>query len=296
MLEQTYHLELITPCFCAGANQEAAEIRAPSIRGKLRWWFRVLGGDRDQEAEAFGSTTGDSGAASAVIIRTSSEPKAQWAPIALRPNSNTGYLLYFAKASGNGIRWRNTGAVSQESSFLLRILWRRSVTEPVRELFDLALDCFLMLGSLGLRSTRGLGSFETTEKPFTLTAYESLLRRIKERQPTFVAHQATFKGPREAIIEALGAQLRGLRRGCSAGSPQNPVATPLGSSSPRQASAVHLRPIKLGPNEFGIIVFEAPAERVLGPDSRPRAPRLGRGLPAPEDPAQRRGSGGPHRR
>ncbi|TAE90912.1 MAG: type III-B CRISPR module RAMP protein Cmr1 [Verrucomicrobia bacterium] len=44
MIISHYQLEIITPCFCAGADQGIAEIRAASIRGQLRWWFRVLGG------------------------------------------------------------------------------------------------------------------------------------------------------------------------------------------------------------------------------------------------------------
>ena len=66
MNRTTFHLEFVTPCFLAGANQQAApEWRAASIRGQLRWWFRavaggVLGGDlkrtKAAEAEVFGST------------------------------------------------------------------------------------------------------------------------------------------------------------------------------------------------------------------------------------------------
>lgn len=68
MKSETFHLELITPCFCGGAEPEKqAEIRAPSIRGQLRWWFRTLGGFKslapmpvhEQEAMVFGSTAGD---------------------------------------------------------------------------------------------------------------------------------------------------------------------------------------------------------------------------------------------
>ena len=69
MNTETFHLELITPCFCGGAETERrAEIRAPSIRGQIRWWFRTMGGFksldargmpvRDQEAMIFGSMAG----------------------------------------------------------------------------------------------------------------------------------------------------------------------------------------------------------------------------------------------
>ncbi|MCL2104631.1 MAG: type III-B CRISPR module RAMP protein Cmr1 [Kiritimatiellaeota bacterium] len=44
MILYTNRLSFITPTFLAGANQNTPEIRASSIRGQLRWWFRVLGG------------------------------------------------------------------------------------------------------------------------------------------------------------------------------------------------------------------------------------------------------------
>ena len=47
-------IELLTPTFCRGAYQDTPEIRVPSIRGMVRWWFRALGGSADDEKSAFG--------------------------------------------------------------------------------------------------------------------------------------------------------------------------------------------------------------------------------------------------
>src|ERR1043166_7335138 len=47
-------IQLLTPCFCRGAYRDQPEIRAPSIRGMVRWWFRALGGTPDQEKALFG--------------------------------------------------------------------------------------------------------------------------------------------------------------------------------------------------------------------------------------------------
>ncbi len=57
------HLELLTPAFLAGANQQAVELRAASIKGLLRWWWRASEGHRfpssielaKAEAKLFGS-------------------------------------------------------------------------------------------------------------------------------------------------------------------------------------------------------------------------------------------------
>lgn len=56
-------LETVTPVFLAGANQREVEVRSPSIKGVLRWWWRASEGHRfsspatlaEAEAHLFGS-------------------------------------------------------------------------------------------------------------------------------------------------------------------------------------------------------------------------------------------------
>jgi len=65
MFRAELELEAITPIFMRGADQTKAEIRAPSIKGLMRWWFRALAGNyfgneidklRKAEENVFGST------------------------------------------------------------------------------------------------------------------------------------------------------------------------------------------------------------------------------------------------
>lgn len=290
MITQPYHLTFITPCFCAGANPSVAEVRAPSIRGKLRWWFRVLGGSSEQEAQVFGSIAGDAGSASALMVRVADvKVQQQWQPVHFTGGSNTGYILYFAQASQNKARWMPGGALPSGASFELQLTWRRPVPEAAREVFELTLEAFLLLGALGLRNSRGLGCFTCAERPFTEDVFHSLLKAIRTKSPGFLAGLGEFCGPEKQLLEALGGQLRGLRKGYSAGPPHRPTQTPLGSSKPRQASAVYLRPVKPEQDKFRIVVFEAPAEKVLGRESRQGAPRLGAGVPPSAQAPQRGG-------
>ena len=72
MEEIIFELETVTPLFIAGADQRNIEnegLRAPSLRGLLRWWFRALAGNytgndimslKRAEDEIFGSTTSKS--------------------------------------------------------------------------------------------------------------------------------------------------------------------------------------------------------------------------------------------
>lgn len=284
MKTESYNLKFITPCFCAGADQSVAEIRAPSIRGKLRWWFRVIGGNSEQEAEVFGSVASDFGNASALGVRVRSEGITEkWCQIEFSGMSNTGYVLYFAKAAAEGARWVPTGAIPVGTTFELQLIWRRTVSAPAQEFFDRALESFLLLGSLGLRSSRGLGCFECLEHPFKTQDWPDLMDRVRERADGFLGEIGEFSGGENEILEGLGAQLRGLRQGgFSAGPPGSSNPTPLGSSSrPRQSSAVYLRPVRVEEGKYRIVVFEAPGDKVLGPQSRRKAPRLRNGLPMP---------------
>ena len=44
MYKAEFEVEAITPIFIRGADQRKAEIRASSIKGLMRWWFRALAG------------------------------------------------------------------------------------------------------------------------------------------------------------------------------------------------------------------------------------------------------------
>lgn len=58
----TFTCETITPMFLSGANGQTPELRAPSIKGALRFWWRALNGHlpleelKRQEGEIFGNT------------------------------------------------------------------------------------------------------------------------------------------------------------------------------------------------------------------------------------------------
>ena len=282
----SYNLQFITPCFCAGAEQSVAEVRAPSIRGKLRWWFRVLGGNVVQENEVFGSISDKLCKSSALIVRVVLPDKLpDWQPSKFRSESNTGYLLYYAKASGDGVRWNPAGAIPCGVSFELQVLWKRKVSVAVEKLFNLALDSFLLFGSLGLRSTRGLGCFETKEFVFNETNFASVESRILACSPVFKFQRSSVSCGSADLLDRVGAQLRGLRKGCPAEKFKRPNPSPLGISNPRQTSAVYLRPVKVDLDRCDIVVFEVPACKVLDTSCRRSAPLIGNGLPLPLDKA-----------
>lgn len=80
-IEATYRV--VTPLFCAGADQRRAEVRLPSFKGMLRFWWRALAWSRmdgnlnavrEQEDSLFGSAGGGQSRLS-IQLSMNREPK-----------------------------------------------------------------------------------------------------------------------------------------------------------------------------------------------------------------------------
>jgi hypothetical protein len=178
---ETFHLELITPCFCGGAEPEKqAEIRAPSIRGQLRWWFRTLGGFqslaarglsvREQEAYIFGSTAGDEGKAGKLIVRViSPQPRSERAKaddLGAGMNTPLGYALFPLRPFGDNDGKK--GKLAEGAQFSVSIHWRgkTDVWDSVRALVAV----WGHLGCLGFRGRRGFGALRLIAPSISLRA------------------------------------------------------------------------------------------------------------------------------
>lgn len=279
MTRRSYTLEIITPCFCAGGDQGIAEIRPASIRGQLRWWFRVLGGTAETEREVFGGIAG-SASASRVTIRVSSQRLLHnWHLPTVSPNDPASYVWYFASVSGKetgagaratGPRWKSAGVLAPKSTFKLEILQRQILWPENQTRFDLAIRCFLELGSMGLRISRGLGAFVCHEHPFS----DSIFTDLQNAGFRTELRPESFRDLND-VVKTIGSLVKGTRKakGWKVDSMSaRPVSTPspFGTSDPRQTSAVYFRPIRKDPrtDSFQLVVFEAPQQRVLAPQSR----------------------------
>jgi len=163
MIFQSHTLEVITPCFCGGAEPaQRAEIRPASIRGQLRWWFRVLGGFKalpnqsveQQEAMIFGSTAGDEGQAGMLTCRVkSTSTSASYPEPAMQ--SPEGYFLF-------PLRNIPRHQIPPGQRFELHFMWR-GAPHLIEDLTALAI-VFGNLGSLGFRSRRAMGAL-TLQNP-----------------------------------------------------------------------------------------------------------------------------------
>lgn len=145
MTSYSYRIKLITPLFSKGSYDDRPEIRPPSIRGQLHWWFRALGYNYQDEKAIFGGVHGGA-IASKVMVRVGGI-KGETDEVNTLPHKTGG------QASP---KW----AYKPGTAFDLHISERLGgLSEKHHVAFQRALETWLLLGTLGLRSTRAAGSF-----------------------------------------------------------------------------------------------------------------------------------------
>jgi CRISPR-associated protein Cmr1 len=171
----TVTYRVVTPLFCGGAGGNTAEVRLPSFKGVLRWWWRALAWSRlDGKLEEvqrvedalFGSAGGGQ---SKVVMRLASSSAQK--PIELG-SSLTIHGQPKGKLVGDGARYfgygvmgafgANAGKLSRAClpvpfEFTLE-LRTRGLAPLERDLFLDSLRAVGLLGGMGAKSRKGYGS------------------------------------------------------------------------------------------------------------------------------------------
>lgn len=270
MIRKIYHIEFLTPCFCAGEEQARAELRPSAIRGQLRWWFRCLGGSPSEERATFGGLHGDEPVASTFSIRARVEPGAgekDWhlpTNIPRQGMEARTYLLGFF--CGRTRRLQAGGALPPGSKAIVELaFWR-----PRTPKFEQTLRIFFSIGALGFRTTRAAGALVSVEHSLSSEAWNALATELRATGFTVALAPPVFEEWVQ-LIRYAGDLLKNKLRskeglGLSAGrNGSNPNA--LGSAEPRQASVVHLRPVRID-RQLRLALIEAPHARILGQPAR----------------------------
>jgi CRISPR-associated protein Cmr1 len=167
-----FECEVITPMFLGGADGKSAELRAPSIKGALRFWWRAMNGHlplkelHEREAEIFGGS-GDKQGRSKVIVRVvpvsikkSSSPlsgKIAENPSWYRTDIRADVLRYltlgtFAMGENHG----NHEYFEPSSKFNVAFSF---IASNYQKEINLAFHLLSSFGGLGSKSRNGLGSF-----------------------------------------------------------------------------------------------------------------------------------------
>lgn len=180
-MNRTIDIEFITPLFSHGAT-DLPEIRPASIRGQLHAWFRIVGGDIEAERRVFGGIkqknadsrrmpSKEEAMASKIVVRVCNvDGRVRDLPT-LPHKSEKEQQAYLRKAYDAGTKCR------------IMIMDRLGdLSESDEMLLNRAVDAWLLMGTLGYRSTRAAGSFvwcdESFPMPLEPLAYQDACRDL----------------------------------------------------------------------------------------------------------------------
>lgn len=154
MTNETYALRLLTPCFNGGAEPNSfAELRTPSIRGKIRWWFDKSTPTQDVQ-QLFGGIAGTA-CRSSVTFRLAESSSSQL-KVSMLPHKNQGVP--------------RPALPPQDFDLICRCQ-----DETFAEV-DRAVRIWVLLGTIGARGNRAAGSVWFREgAPNSVTALRDTL-------------------------------------------------------------------------------------------------------------------------
>lgn len=205
---------IVTPMFIGDAKQEAHDVRPPSLKGALRFWWRALNwgrmlatvsGDTDKalialhnrEAKLFGLAAGDKTGGQGVFLLTLKQAvkaEDQGFP------SMSGAQLYLLGQGLGSFKEGNhtTRSALISGTFSASLIFRPDTKAEDQQSVAEALFAFGLLGGLGSRARHGMGSVSLTgwqggefSVPQTTADYgkaiKGLLTHLPETLPPFTA-------------------------------------------------------------------------------------------------------------
>jgi CRISPR-associated protein Cmr1 len=191
MNKVSFELEVVTPLFLGGADGKTAELRPPSIRGAMRFWFRammggIVGGDIEALKKLEADVFGDTDKASRIILRLSSVNlnKDNYNPL---PHKTTGFKFEGFKP---------------DQRFNLHFSVRNPKDLPKLEIAILSFLLLINLGGLGKRSRRGFGSLRIIKSEGDL---DKQIKSLLDSQPK--SHKE-LEDKLEELIKLAGSKSR----------------------------------------------------------------------------------------
>jgi len=159
----TRNFTFLTAAFPHGAYQSQGfnqpELRPPSVKGQLRWWYDALFDNKDTEDKLFGGLKnrrdGDQPGpeSSRVIVRIRCLTPHQSLPVDFIPHK------------GNGVR---KNCVPPGTQYEIHLIPRREgASEAEQTRLERVLDAWLLLGAVGQRGNRAAGSLWPENAPQT---------------------------------------------------------------------------------------------------------------------------------
>ena len=221
----------LTAGFPHGAYQsqgfDRPELRGPSVKGQLRWWFDALFGNSAAEDKLFGGLKnkrageGPGPESSRVIVRVSSADQVDPEPTDYMPHS----------------RQKNSkkNAIAPGTRYKICLSSRRGILEEGERMrLECVLDAWLLAGAVGQRANRAAGSLWPDNAPATEQAYlERTTALLKGSKLRCAVLPSVFEDERALRLMA-GDLIEGTQSWW-----------PFGSAEPRKPSTLKFRAARL---------------------------------------------------
>lgn len=189
-----FEIEAITPMFLAGADQTKAELRAASIKGLLRFWWRALQSESDlnklraKESAIFGSSEEKTGGGSSFSIRITTEGNLQSVTKNFPFKENVHKIMVTSRSKNktfhiNILEYLAYGPFDPKAKKLRPYF-------DAKTKFNLTFSCrddryvddilntlyvFSLFGGIGSRSRNGFGGFSITKAEGDMTASHNIV-------------------------------------------------------------------------------------------------------------------------
>lgn len=212
--QKTYSVELLTPCFCKIGDGKP-EIRGSSIRGMIREWKRLLGGNPDNLWGGAGGNASKIGIDLKNVVTTKSSHQ-------LLPHKGG----------------TSPKAVDEGGTFTLVLNRLVGCSEPMWNEAKQDVKNWLVLGCLGQRSNRAAGSVWCDA--FGIDS-QVQLKSSFGHTPGYIYISSTFTNPliaRETASDTVD------------GNPRH-----FGSFNPRKSSPIKMKIIKFDEDDYRILFF-----------------------------------------
>jgi len=189
----TYEIQTLTPIFSYGADQNKPEIRAASIRGQLRWWMELLGYSSSIPS-IFGTTAGDKNGSSKVIVRVFD---IQGSHSDAKKNAHKKWQPERCYPSGTRFKLSVTGRLG-------------GLDNGSQDILQNTIQGWVLIGSLGSRSTRGGGSLQDANNSLSQSQWiDRSATLLKHSKAHLLLGQTEFSDEtkcREVICDTLSAK------------------------------------------------------------------------------------------
>jgi CRISPR-associated protein Cmr1 len=194
MADYSFDIEFITPCFMSGADQKIPELRAPSIKGAMRYWFRAMMGKilndnvsslRQFEGAIFGNMRDEKSAtASKFVLETMAVGNnVPYDVTQSKPAIGLRYLGFpFYPQKGDKPRQALSFLSKQQVTIRLRPICSDQEAKLIIATFWLMSN----LGNIGSRSRRGFGSFRVLKTSDDITFVNFKCPREIDRYPIYL--------------------------------------------------------------------------------------------------------------